>query len=161
MLPFSSKVIFVLIFPLSIVIDQTFFIINSCPTTCYHGKLKERFTTTLFNACVCVFGGGGGGWGGGDGDNCICHDVCATTPNRVLYFGALSGMSSSNQYLHLSARIFPLGSTCVMIDKVNSSIGFHSFFYRNINSIALADSQGNCLHDKQHWTELFVGSLNW
>ena len=36
---------------------------------------------------VCVFlaGGGGGGGGRGDGDNCICHDVCATTPNTLLW----------------------------------------------------------------------------
>lgn len=110
---------------------------------------------------VCVFLEGGGGGGGVGEMGTIAYAMMCVRPHLILYFGALSGMSSSNQYLHLSTRIFPLGSTCVMIDKVNSSIGFHSFFYRNINSIALADSQGNCLHDKQHWTELFVGSLNW
>ena len=99
---------------------------------------------------VCVFLAEGGGGGGGGEMGTIAYAMMGVRPHLILYFGALSGMSSSNQYLHLSARIFPLGSTCVMIDKVNSSIGFHSFFYRNINSITLADSQGNCLHDKQH-----------
>ena len=35
-------------------------------------------------------------------------------------------------YSHLSSRIFPLGCSCVMVDKVDSSIAFHSFLYKGI-----------------------------
>ena len=42
--------------------------------------------------------------------------------------------------LHLSARIFPLSSSRVMVDKVNPSISFHSFLYKQIYEIKLWES---------------------
>ena len=53
-----------------------------------------------------------------------------------------------NISLHLSSRIFPLRSSCVMVDKVNPSICFHSFLYED-KMFSLELQVPSCMQLKQ------------